>query len=267
MYRRYFKSGFTIVELLIVVVIIVILATLTSVAYNGVQWKAGVSAVQSALNDVNKEVIAQELRTDQVPEEIPSGVATNDDVELSYQSINTVHYSNLSTIQNGVLFQSICEELIQYSGYSTIHGRSGGQTDSVVMKCDDSINKDSLLITGWDSKTWSVPVSKSQLESYMASVPYDSWWVDRQEVIRAFYGALISRFESRGGKWPITSFWDPWANQGNNGVQKENLRVPDPPMAGLRYCIGAKHTAYDDIELIVTSDDSTIRPGTCDYNR
>ena len=262
---RRFRGGFTIVELLSVIAIIVILVALAAVSYSGIKHRAGLSSVKSSLSDANKEVIAEELRTNQVPEDIPTSVGQNNDVELSYQSITTTHYSNMSPVQNGVLFQSICEELIDEPEYSTIHGRSGGQTDSVVMKCDDSISKNSLLITGWDSKTWSAPVSKSQLESYIASVPYDSWWIDRQDVIRAFYTALISRFESRGGTWPITSFWDPWAAPDNSGVKKEDLPTPDPPITGLRYCIAAKHRTFEDIELIVTSDNPNIRRGACDY--
>ena len=43
------KSGFTIVELLIVVVVIAILATITIVAYNGIQNQAKDSALRTSL--------------------------------------------------------------------------------------------------------------------------------------------------------------------------------------------------------------------------
>lgn len=51
-------SGFTIVELLIVVVIIAILAAITIVAYNGIQTKAKNSAAQSTLSTLNKKIMA-----------------------------------------------------------------------------------------------------------------------------------------------------------------------------------------------------------------
>jgi prepilin-type N-terminal cleavage/methylation domain-containing protein len=48
-------SGFTIVELLIVIVVIGILAAITIVAYNGVQNKGKSSAAQAAANSVIKK--------------------------------------------------------------------------------------------------------------------------------------------------------------------------------------------------------------------
>ncbi|MDB5165339.1 MAG: Fimbrial protein, partial [Candidatus Saccharibacteria bacterium] len=46
------QRGFTIVELLIVIVVIGILAAITIVAYNGIQNRARVSSVNSALTQV-----------------------------------------------------------------------------------------------------------------------------------------------------------------------------------------------------------------------
>ncbi|MFZ2835993.1 MAG: prepilin-type N-terminal cleavage/methylation domain-containing protein [Candidatus Saccharimonadales bacterium] len=50
------QSGFTIVELLIVIVIIGILAAITIVAYNGIQERSEFSRLQSNLASVNKAV-------------------------------------------------------------------------------------------------------------------------------------------------------------------------------------------------------------------
>jgi prepilin-type N-terminal cleavage/methylation domain-containing protein len=47
-------SGFTIVELLIVIVIIGILAAITIVAYNGIQERARISSLQSSLTSIGK---------------------------------------------------------------------------------------------------------------------------------------------------------------------------------------------------------------------
>ena len=51
-------SGFTIVELLIVIVVIAILAAITIVAYNGIQNRAKASAAQSASNTMIKKAEA-----------------------------------------------------------------------------------------------------------------------------------------------------------------------------------------------------------------
>ena len=52
MKRFYKQSGFTIVELLIVIVVIGILAAITIVAYNGIQNRANIANVQAALSQV-----------------------------------------------------------------------------------------------------------------------------------------------------------------------------------------------------------------------
>lgn len=52
------NSGFTIVELLIVIVVIAILATITIVAYNGIQNRAKASAGKSTANAMIKKLEA-----------------------------------------------------------------------------------------------------------------------------------------------------------------------------------------------------------------
>lgn len=54
--KQSFIAGFTIVELLIVVVVIAILASITVVAYSGVQNSAHDSAVQSDLRQLAQKV-------------------------------------------------------------------------------------------------------------------------------------------------------------------------------------------------------------------
>jgi len=74
------KSGFTIVELLIVIVVIAILAAITIVAYNGIQNRAKSSAAQStAAQAAKKLAIWQVDNAGQVPDQstfdtiVPSG--------------------------------------------------------------------------------------------------------------------------------------------------------------------------------------------------
>ena len=49
---RFKTSGFTIVELLIVVVVVAILATITIVTYSGIQNEANLAAAKSSLRSV-----------------------------------------------------------------------------------------------------------------------------------------------------------------------------------------------------------------------
>lgn len=61
------KSGFTIVELLIVVVVIAILAAITIVAYNGIQNRAYDSAVQADLKNIGTKTLQYIQTNDTIP--------------------------------------------------------------------------------------------------------------------------------------------------------------------------------------------------------
>ncbi len=64
------KSGFTIVELLIVIVVIAILAAISIAAYTGIQNRARDTALQSASSQAGKKVLAYApLNTDMFPDE------------------------------------------------------------------------------------------------------------------------------------------------------------------------------------------------------
>ncbi len=252
-------DGFTIVELLIVIVVIAILAAVSVVGYSGVQYRAATVVTQNTLKNANTAVMLEKIQGGSVPAALPSNVQVPDDVAVEYRPLGG-HYSGLSPVQNGVLFQAICVQLINDPYYSVIHAKTGSETQSVVMRCSDNIARSSLLITGWKSETWSTPIMREQLQAYIDAVPYDPWWTDRQDVIRGFYSALISRFETQGGTWPITSFWDPWANEWS-GVHKEELPPPDPGTS-TGYCIQASHRKYQK-SYTISSDNQTIREGTC----
>lgn len=67
------QSGFTIVELLIVIVVIGILAAITIVAFNGVQAKAQFARVQSDLNVMKKGLEMYKAENGNYPNTISNG--------------------------------------------------------------------------------------------------------------------------------------------------------------------------------------------------
>jgi len=58
------RSGFTIVELLIVIVVIAILAAITVAAYNGIQQRARQSKIQSDLATIQKAIMTGRVNKD-----------------------------------------------------------------------------------------------------------------------------------------------------------------------------------------------------------
>jgi len=69
------KSGFSIVELIIIIVVIGILATIGIVSYNGVQNNAHDTAVQSDLDNIAGKLEAYRTQQSNVSQQFPSNAA------------------------------------------------------------------------------------------------------------------------------------------------------------------------------------------------
>jgi len=90
--RSKIRSGFTIVELLIVVVVIAILAAITIIAYNGIQQRATNSALQSELSQLVKKVETYKVTNSgsSYPSDLAAaGVPTGSSGTLSYYYYDT----------------------------------------------------------------------------------------------------------------------------------------------------------------------------------
>jgi len=86
------RSGFTIVELLIVIVVIGILAAITIVAYNGIQDRARASSVSSALSQAAKKLAVYQVdNPDQYPADKAalSAIGVQDSSSVTYQYTRT----------------------------------------------------------------------------------------------------------------------------------------------------------------------------------
>ena len=86
-------SGFTIVELLIVIVVIAILAAITIVAFNGVQDRAHSSAMRSGLSQAVKKVKLYMVDNgeDYPPDLVSAGITGDDSTTFQYSVNNNVN--------------------------------------------------------------------------------------------------------------------------------------------------------------------------------
>jgi prepilin-type N-terminal cleavage/methylation domain-containing protein len=89
MWAKNRQTGFTIVELLIVIVVIGILAAITIVAYNGIQKRAQGSAASSALSQSAKKLALYQVDSGIYPTTLSTaGVAASGNVSYQYSQTN-----------------------------------------------------------------------------------------------------------------------------------------------------------------------------------
>lgn len=113
------NRGFTIVELLIVIVVIAILATVTIVAYNGIQNRAKASAAQSEAAQVAKRL--ESIKLQNPSEQYPATLAA---AGIQTGSGTTVDY-NYSPTANTYCFSATIDTASYYVTSSRITPRVG----------------------------------------------------------------------------------------------------------------------------------------------
>lgn len=122
------RPGFTIVELLIVIVVIAILAAITIVAYNGIQNRARISSVSSALSQVNKKLAAYAVDGNGYPADL-AAIDINNTSDVTYQysvnnSANPATYCVTAT-SGTTSYKSSSTSPAPTSGGCAGHGQGG----------------------------------------------------------------------------------------------------------------------------------------------
>ena len=134
------NTGFTIVELLIVIVVIAILAAITIVAYNGIQDRAKASAASSALSNAVKKIKLWQVEQDTTLAPITLAAAgINDGGGVSYQ-----YTSGQSTASDYCITANIGNKSYKLSSGATTTSEGGCTVTNLVTNPSLRIG-----ITGW----------------------------------------------------------------------------------------------------------------------
>lgn len=230
------QTGFTIVELLIVIIIIGILAAIITVSFRGIQSRTLETTAKSSLRSASKLMETMKITNGAYPTTLPETIRSSSTFTFSLVASTLPYYENITAVQNGVLLSQICQDLVNEGKGSGTN--LGGGTDAYITGCGNW-NHGSMQVTGWTSRVFATPIAASTFTDYAATVPSgDAWHPNQQSVVRGFYSELNSRLLAQGGSYPLTSFWDSWATPGN-GVQYEALPPASPGGNNGTYCIQA----------------------------
>ena len=107
------QTGFTIVELLIVIVVIAILAAITIVAYNGIQNRANDTAVQNDLSSFAKKLETVKIDNDDA---YPTNLTASMGFQFSKNSYQGDDYG--ATPKNNTLDYCVNQSTNQYIMYA-----------------------------------------------------------------------------------------------------------------------------------------------------
>lgn len=129
------QTGFTIVELLIVIVVIGILATITVVSYSGIQDGAKRSALQSDLTNASRQLKIDQVNTGSYPATVAAadngrGLKSSQGVSYRYSVNNTSTPKTFClSAQAGSIFYSLTQDSSPAEGSCVNVALGAGATD------------------------------------------------------------------------------------------------------------------------------------------
>lgn len=288
------RSGFTIVELLIVVVVIAILAAITIVAYNGIQNRAKISAVTSSIESAVKAIEIYALKNaDTYPSDattagLPSGSTTT--YEVSSNNTTTPKSYCVTVTLNGLTYfqTSASQKALPGTcmGLAAWWPFNGDAKDMSGNGADGTVNG-ALLVAGANGSANSAYQLGESSQYIAMGTP-----ASLSNIPSAFtYSVWVARTGTSTGQWPQimgasdthvgfgirtsnygTNVYFEWGTApysgatftgtGNNGVLST---LNDWHLMTVTYD-GSKVLAYWDGALKSTSGTTTLRPTMASFS-
>ena len=142
---------------------------------------------------------------------------------------------------------------------------NGGQAEQYITACNVYNNPEIQVNSAWSPRNFNVSIAANTLTNLANSLNYnDSWRPNRTAQEQDFYNTWNTRFLAQGGRYPITSFWDPWCTGTCTwGVQKADLPAPDAGTGPGNYCIQAVHNRAPTTPYRITNINTTPEAGSC----
>lgn len=169
---RFYKTdttGFTIVELLIVVVVIAILAAITIVAYNGIQNRANDTAVQSDISNMSKKLQLYYTENGVYPD-------TNFEAQVSKAFEGLKASRSAYTTSGTNVNLAYCTNLPDKNQFAVIGWSKGSSTRGFYITNTTGLREFSGGITMGDAACSSAGISANRAWMWMYDVNVSSGW-------------------------------------------------------------------------------------------
>lgn len=167
MWASYRQPGFTIVELLIVIVIIAILASITIVAFNGIQNRANDVAVQSDLSNISKNYELYKADYAASGDLYPYGTTLNTgaaftikvakgsyDLTKSYQLLNCTSSTSMGSDYAVLAVSKSGKKFYISSAVGGVREYTGGNAWLSLTSCADVLAGSAASGAGYASGAW-----------------------------------------------------------------------------------------------------------------